>query len=279
MTNIDHIMPNPKVILILWGRDYATNQVLADNIKRMLSDLVTGPFMNGLAQYGVARGQMIDAIIIDDNNPPQKLVYFDTSNKLVDEITKKLISWILAKQVPAPTSDNDINLMYMIIPPPQTTPQTYNRSDDPIGNGVQGWHNEGNTNPPGPPTYYWAIVKTNDVGSSSDITNFTNGIGPKVSHELAEQFSDRNGLFTDTNGNNVEIGDGCNNINNFYNYRSWQIEQYFSVWDNTCINGDRPISLKKFLAAINFDFHNNGLRQLNTDVINIGYIATTMRSH
>jgi hypothetical protein len=277
MANIDHIMPNPVVVPILWGHDYVAYPATTKLIEQMISDLVTGPFMNGMAQYGVQRGSVATPVIIDDTNPPATIVYNDTSNNLVDQITKKLISWIQAGTVPAPPSNSDINQLYLIIPPSQTTPQTYNGAGDPIGNGIQGWHNEGKTNPAPPPTYYWAIVKTNDTaGPPSTGLTFVNSFAQKVGHELAEQFVDRTGTFE-------ELGDPC--LNNSVNYRGWNVQQYVSDWDksaanpNGCINGDNPVSLKRFMTAINFDFQHNGLRSLGTSIINIDYIATTMQSH
>jgi hypothetical protein len=64
------------------------------------------------------------------------------------------------------------------------TRQTYNGPNDPIGNGIQAWHNEGVTNPAAPPTYYWAIVKTNDVGSVSDAQNFVNNLAQRPATSL-----------------------------------------------------------------------------------------------
>jgi hypothetical protein len=196
----------------------------------MISDLVTGPFMNGMAQYGVRRGSVSSPIVIDDPNPPSTIVFYDTQNNLVDQITKKLISWIQAGLVPPPPSQA-LNQMYLIIPPSETTPETYNGAGDPIGNGIQGWHNEGGSNPGPPPTYYWAIVKTNDCGPPSAGLTFVNNFSQKVAHELAEQFVDRNGTFK-------EVGDPC--LNAPETYRGWQIQKYWSDWDNGCINGDQP---------------------------------------
>jgi len=121
--------------------------------------------------------------------------------------------------------------MYLIIPPSETTPEIYNGPNDPIGNGAQGWHNEGVTNPGPPPTYYWAIVKTNDCGPPSGGLTFVNNFSQKVAHELAEQFVDRNGTFK-------EVGDPC--LNDSETYRGWQIQKYWSDWDNRCIDGDQP---------------------------------------
>jgi len=237
----------------------------------MVLDLVTGPFMNGMAQYGVQRGSVGEQVIIDDNNPPTTIVYTDKTNNLQDDITKKLIKWIDAGLVPPPPSSTDINQLYLIFPPTETTYEQYNGKGDPIGNGVQGFHNEGNTNPASPPTYYWAIVKTNDVSpiSSADFGK-SDGLAQKVCHELAEQFVDRNGTY-------LEVGDPC--LNNSVVYRGWTIQQYLSVWDNkTCINGNNPVSVRRFLKAIGFDTKNNGLLSLGTLKINIDYIALKMQS-
>lgn len=270
MPNIDHIMPNPHLIPILWGHDYVKNPIITNQIKKMLLDLVTGPFMNGLAQYGVGRGQVDEPIIIDDQNPPSTITYTDSNNQLKDEITKRLINWIDLGIVPSHPSNNDINQFYLIIPPSQTAPLFFNGQGDPIGNGVQAWHNKGKTDPPSPPTYYWAIIKTNDVGGPQNTKEFVNGITPKISHELVEQFVDRNDSFE-------EIGDPCNNT--LVNYKGWQVQQYWSEWNKGCINGDASVSIKSFLEFIGFDIQHNGLRSLGLSIININNIAFIMQSH
>src|SRR5579863_2930866 len=157
MPDISHIMPNPVIIPILWGHDYVQYPQTTKLIEQMISDIVTGPFMNGVAQYGVRRGRVANAIVIDDTNPPKTIVWFDQNDHLVDQITQKLIGWINAKLVPPPPSNTDINQMYVIIPPSETTPETYVSATDTIGNDWQAWHNEGTTNPGPPPTYWWAI--------------------------------------------------------------------------------------------------------------------------
>jgi hypothetical protein len=269
MTNLDHIMPKPLVIPILWGQDYAENPNTVQNIRQMVLDLVTGPFMNGMAQYGVHRGSVHEPIVIDDQNPPKSIVYYDANNKLQDDITKALIRWIAAGLVPPPTSPTDIKQLYLIIPPPESQFQTYNNAQDPTGNGFQGYHNTGVTNPGPPPTYYWAIVKTDFVngwsgGPVSSLNFVAEGITPNVGHELAEQFVDRNGSYK-------EIGDDC--IDNSFQYRGWTVQQYYSVWDgDTCINGDNPVSLRKFLTVIGFDLKNKGLRSLGAGTIDVDYI-------
>ena len=84
-------MPKPVVVPVLWGHDYVVNPTTASSLQQMVSDLVTGPFMNGLAQYGVRRGSVTSPAIIDDKNPPATVVGYDKNNKLHDDITKKII--------------------------------------------------------------------------------------------------------------------------------------------------------------------------------------------
>ena len=56
MPDLSHVMPNPRVVPILWGHDYVVNPATTTSIEQMISDLVTMPFMNGMAQYGVIPG-------------------------------------------------------------------------------------------------------------------------------------------------------------------------------------------------------------------------------
>jgi len=274
MPNLDHIMPNPHVVPIFWGHEYVANPATVNEVQTLISDLVTGPFMNNLAQYGIARGKVHTPIIIDDQNPPSKIIYRDSDNNLKDEITKRLIKWINDEIVPAPPSPNDINQFYFIIPPTAMVPQIFLDTNDPTGVGAQGWHNSGVTDPSSPPTYYWAIIKT-IPGDPTRPRSFATRLAGAIGHELVEQFANRD------DGSFMEIGDDCNNTSE--NYRGWQVQRYVSLWDSippahTCVNGDAPVSLKQFLIAIGFDFQHNGLRALGSQVINTDYIASTMRT-
>jgi hypothetical protein len=235
---------------------------------------------------------MAAPIIIDDYTPPTTLTYIDSKKSLVDEITKQLIKWIGLGSVPPLPVPADMNQLYLIIPPIQTHIQEFNNDGDPTGLGIQGFHNEGFTDPPSSPPYLWAIVKTetaldqiyegdlSKADSKDGGLDFVGGVGgapndgaygiaAKVAHELVEQFADRNGTFK-------EIGDPCNNTT--VNYRGWSIQQYWSEWDGACINGDAPVSMRKFLSATGFDF-NKGLLSLGKKVINVDYIASVMQSH
>lgn len=177
--------------------------------------------------------------------------------------------------MPPPPSATDVNQLYLIIPPPESQFQTYNSKGDPTGNGIQGFHNTGTTNPGPPPIYYWAIIKTDFVntwseGPISSLNFVSDGIAPTIAHELTEQFVDRDHRFE-------EIGDPCECLNQF-TYRQWSVQPYWSECDNHCIHGDKPVSLRRFLTAIGFDSQHNGLESLGASTINTDYIALQMQS-
>lgn len=297
MLNIEHIMPNPRVVPIFWGSEYLANPQAKENLIEMVADIATGTIMNGLIQYGVGQATLATPVFIDDANPPATLVYTDDTGALVDDITKKLVQWIdVDHLVPAPSSNDDVNTVYLIVPSIKTIVHFFNGENDKIGNGVQGFHNEGQASVAAPPTYYWAIVKTQDaldpvfvgdlanaeakdgaldfVGGSAGVPNGgAFGIAQKIYHELAEQFVDRNGTF-------LEVGDDttrnpCNDTP--LTYRRWIVQKYQSVWDGGCADGRGPISLSAFLHAIGFDF-SRGLRGLATNTVSREFIAATMRT-
>jgi hypothetical protein len=267
MTNLAHIMPKPVVVPIFWGHAYAAHPATAKRLETLISDLVTGPYLNVLAQYGVQRGSMAKPIIIDDIGAPATLTYTDTNDTLVDQVTQKLISWIDVLAVPPPPSPTDVNHLYVILPPTHTT-LFYHNGSDTIGQGVQGFHSAGRTNPAGPPAYNWTIVKTNDKGDPAT-TVFVDNLAQILGHEIAEQCADINGSWG-------EVGDACNNT--LVTYRGWPVQQLWSDWSGRCENGDSPISLKTFANAIGFDLGRHGLRALGVPKIDVDFIALRMQS-
>jgi hypothetical protein len=157
----------------------------------------------------------------------------------------------------------------MILPPTEATLFIFLNDGDPIGNGVQGFHNTGQSKTPGPQTLYWGFVKTGDCGDPAT-PGFVNCVSQKVCHELVEQCANIDGSWG-------EVGDHpCSDST--LTYRGLTVHPYYSDWANGCQPGDAPVSIRSFLNSIGFDIQDNGLRALNTKVINIAFIATTMQS-
>jgi hypothetical protein len=245
---------NPTVVLILWDHFYITTTSAVTAANLLLTDLLTGPFMNGLAQYGISRGSLISTIVIDTDatNPaPATWDAGDGSDR------NQFNAWLNNGTLAQPTGDQ----LFFLFLPTTTTITAGKNSDGTPNTNVCGWHGSGGN-------VFWALVGTKGASTASGRA-FVGSVAFCVSHEFAEACTD-----TDAHGyissNGCEIGDICE-LNTF-NYRGWLVEQYWSNWDATCINGDKPVSFRKFLAETGLAL-NPGLRSLNQAVINTDYIA------
>ena len=276
---LKHVMKNPRVVPIFWGHFYVTNPNVVTRVVNLITDLVNGPYMNGLAQYGVHRGTVLAEQIIDIIPPTTGP---STINQGDDPIGSRLVDWLAAsppKVSPLPNV-NEQNLLYVIFLPTEShiTPS-----------GVAGWHSNRIVN--GGPTgsdyddLFYAVLGTSKASTMPD---FASSITRVLGHELAEAFTDRDGLgfmketsctfMAQPETDICEIGDNCEQLPCFtYNVgtRTWQVQRYWSNWDNNCIKGDQQVSVRKFLNAIGVD-GSGGLRQLHSDVINVDLVASKM---
>src|SRR5205807_8051322 len=109
------IIPNPRVVLIFWGHNYITNSMDVTALAQLLSDLVTGPFMNGLVQYGVSQGSVVGQVVIATNQKNPAPATLDEKQALA-QIRSCIDAGIIT---PAP-SVNETNLLYFLFPPTTT---------------------------------------------------------------------------------------------------------------------------------------------------------------
>jgi hypothetical protein len=261
--NSKRILRAPRIVLVLWGAYYNDNADVVSTAKQLMTDLATGRFMNGLVQYGVGSGSLEGTIVINtDSTNPAPQTFSDV------QMVAQLKAWISSSPAtisPAPAV-NESNLLYFIFPP-TTTQLTLSDGTT----GFCGYHQHAKYNSQSNnDDLFWAIVGTNSSTQAS-AKAFVNSVAYCVSHEFAEAVTDRDGAGVIAS-NNCEIGDICE-TQSLFEYRGWSIEQYWSGWDKNCIHGDQPVSLKAFLRSIQFNFA-NGLRSLNTPVINLRYIAS-----
>jgi hypothetical protein len=228
------------------------------------------------AQYGVGRGSVAGPTTVINIPPPAP----DPTNLTRDDIGNQLGNWIRAGIVPAPSFD-EINLLYVILLPTGST-----ITERP---GVGGYHTyTWFDNDPfvDAANLFWAAILTNSARQTS-ATTFVNDLAYIISHELCEAFTDRDqeGFQADEG---CEIGDICESrdptctsgattVNYNVGGRTWNVEQYWSNWDNKCINGDQPVSVKRFLQAIGVN-GSTGLRQLGSNVVNVNFVAFRMLS-
>ena len=78
--NTDGVQPHDKniiahvrVMVLCWGNFYQEHPDAIESAYALCRDLVEGPYLNGLAQYGVGRGSMAGAAKINFTPPPATL--------------------------------------------------------------------------------------------------------------------------------------------------------------------------------------------------------------
>jgi hypothetical protein len=159
--NKDGVDPNDKAILahvrvmvVCWGRFYEDHPDAGDNAFALCRDLVTGPYLNGLAQYGVGLGSMAGQGTIDDTNPPATLSEDEARDRI-----KSFVRDIL----PEKPAVNETSLLYVIFPPPQTKPTISTGKDDFSGyHESTKFHDESQNN-----DLFYALIRTDKADQSS----------------------------------------------------------------------------------------------------------------
>jgi len=261
--NKDGVDPNDKAILahvrvmvLCWGRFYEDHSDALANAFALCRDLVNGPYLNGLAQYGVGRGSMAGSGNIDDTNPPATLSE--------DEARDRIKGFV--DTLPVKPAVDETSLLYVLFPPPQTKPTISSGKDDFCGyHKSTKFHDESRNN-----DLFYALVRTDRADQSSGKA-LIKAVSYCVSHEIAEAVTSRDGRGYHKGA--CEIGDLCEQTGT-HDYRGWQVEQYWSQWDSACVNGENPVSVRRFLKAV---ATSGSLRALHTPVVNIEYIASRFR--
>jgi hypothetical protein len=263
--NDKHVLRRPRVIPIMWGHSYATARRTSRQLGGLLRDLATGRFMNGLAQYGVARGSVASPIIVD-------ITGTEPTTLSRDDIQDQLTTWLDDGTVSPKPAVNERNRLYFIFPP-TTAALTL-----PGATGFCGYHWHAKYNKRSrDDDLFFAVVGTNNV-SPGPGQSFAQAISYCVSHEFNEACSDRDGKGYTTP--TCEIGDICeqfgqNQCCSTFTYGNWQVEYYWSNWDGSCIQGDSPVSVRSFLSALHLN-PSAGLRRARLPVVGIDQIAARM---
>jgi hypothetical protein len=261
-----HIMPHPRVKVILWGHFFVSNPDAVATVSELVTSIVEGRYMNNLVQYGIGRGSFVDVAVVDTNSnepAPDSLSPGDAQDQL--------ISWLRAELIAPAPAVNEHNLLYLLFPPPSTalTP-----TDVDFG----GYHRYGKFNSDSNgDDLFWAIFRTGSgFANQSSGDSLIRSLGPIVSHEMTEAFTDRDddGFLTD---NGCEVSDLCEAMSNF-THQGFQVEHYWSNWDRSCIRGDNPVRLLRFLKAVaHSGTPPSGVRWMGMPRIGLETIAARMR--
>ena len=281
--NSKHVIRHPRVFLILWGHFYETDADLLTHSYALVRDLIGGPFMNNLCQYGVSAGTMAGSGTIDTNDLSPAPATLDG-----DGVKTQLKSWF-GDIIPTPAL-NEESLLYFILPPPSTK-LTLKQNGTVLNGDVDfcGYHDWDtfNANSTQPDTFFGIVSTAGPSASNPKALDFVKALASCVSHEIAESITNRDGqgfistacTNSDKTTQTCEIGDICETKDK-YSYQvgggqSWpNVQRYWSGWDNTCIQGTDPVSVRKFLDAIGFDYHAKGLSALGTPTIDVPYMAS-----
>lgn len=231
------IIRHPRIVVIAWGHYYVVNPGVVAAGVQLLTNLVGGGYLTGLAQYGVARGTVVGSVTIDTGGANPAPATIDRG-----PLRDQLVQWLRAGRVnPAPAKNED-SLLYFIFPDPSTMLTLGTTT------GFCGYHDHGKVNGSSDHNdVFFAAIRT-DGRTETDI-GFMQKISYCVSHELAEALTDRDGggFFDGA----CEISDICEKKDR-YTYRStWRVEQYWSNWDKACIHGENGLSLRRFVQAVN----------------------------
>ena len=249
------VLQKPQVVPVFWGEFYASRPDIVAACVQLLDDLITGPFMNGLVEYGVAAGRVLTKVVIGSPAPSS------CSN---DQLPVQINEWLDSHVVtPVPQSWNDF-LFYFVFPSPFTE-LTLTTGET----GFGGYHSSyGNLT--------FGTVKTNNADQSSGLA-FAQSVSAVVGHECAEASTDpaSGGYFADNGDEICEIGDICEERDKFLYRGVWPIETYWSNWNRRCIRGDDLVSFRKFAQAAGIFIPTLlSMSTLGTPLISLSWMAS-----
>lgn len=228
------IATGAPVQLIFWGSAWnqPTTSPSANDIINAVQNILAGPFMSGLLQYGINRSPYRGAIIVTSPEPPFIPDTFLDRDSNIEDIVNALIN---NGTFPEPDEDNGRNIYFVIMPP--NTKYNSNRN-------IGGAH------------FYFSSGSLIDVDNvwcawigNGSIEQMTKVFG----HELVETCTDPedDGWTVDGEPDGLnEIGDICNMSVNKVN--GVTLEAYWSKLDNACIL-PTEFSVKRFMLSKGFD--------------------------
>ena len=262
-----HVTPNPRIVVVYWDQYFTNTPAAVQSMDQFLSDLATGGFWDGLRQYGVGAASFAGHAIINMTTYPTPNSQNPGQAFSETQMQNQLIAWLDANVVsPKPVGD-EVNLVYLIVAPSDTTLSLGGT----VG-GFCGYHKSGKYNANTlRDNLIWATVTGYQKANTGQA--FVNSISFCVSHELSEAFSnpDQQGWFRTVSNNECEIGDICEASANgncciTVPYKTWQVENYWSNLDANCIIGPvepRYVTGTEVAASQQF-----GLTQTDVFVVN-----------
>jgi hypothetical protein len=237
------------VQLIFWGNAWnqAATSPSASAVVSAVQNILRGPWMSGLRQYGIRRCSFGGAIVVTSPGPPG--TYNDS------DIQDLIWALIDDNKFPEPDDPGGRNL-YMVFMPPGST---YGPG------GIRGKHLDATDfDLPADLDHAWVGF----ICTNASIDQLTS----TFCHELAEMCTDPESDAWTVTGNQ-EIGDVCNLVDQTLNGVS--VESYWSAEDNACLI-PTAYSVRRALKWSGHTLGGKGLRSIQTPIPSLNTLVVSL---
>jgi hypothetical protein len=231
---------NVHVQLIFWGAWWNNNNPLATQVSNAVGNLLAGPYMTYLAQYGVHRGNVRGTTFANDSEPGT-FTYQAVGNFIVNLLDNDRL----------PEPDDDWPIVFAVIMPLNSAFQGDSRIETvPLPPGTVSQVIGANS------SIIWNDYDLGDVDNDPAYFFWTgndgtlNFITTVLSHELVELATDPNGgdgvRQVGCSGGSCQIGDVCQTWCD--SVRGVRAQAYWSQLDGNCVL-PKMYSVRRTLAG------------------------------
>ena len=218
-----------NVLLIFWGKQWAGNpNPLATQVTDNVKNLLAGPYMSYLVQYGVHRGSLWGTLFFTGGDPPTTFTLANVGNFLISQLD--------ADNLPEP--DSDWPIFYCVVMPTYASFQGVQPPDPvlPLPPGTVSLVVGENS------SIIWNDLELGDVDNDPAHYAWVGNDGTVdyittvLSHELVEACTDPNGgngivqVSPPPIGGAAQIGDPCTGFCDFV--RGVKVQSYWSQLDS-----------------------------------------------
>jgi hypothetical protein len=251
------IATGAPVQLIFWGSlwNQPSTSPSTGDIINAVQNLLAGPFLSGLRQYGIDRSPFRGAIVVTSPEPPALPNTFSDAGGDIEDLVNALIN---DGHFPEPDEDGGRNI-YCVVMPPNTK---YNGPDGVIG--AHSHFSSGSIIDVDNACYAW-------IGNAA-LATMTKAFG----HELGETCTDPEGdgwTIDEAPPTQNEIGDICNL--NFGTVNGVTVEPYWSIFDKACIL-PTSFSVRRALASAGKKLNGKGLLSLQSSIPSLNKFISSL---
>jgi hypothetical protein len=231
------LFTNVHVQLIFWGLQWAGNpNPLANLVIGAVQNLLAGPYMSYLAQYGIGRGSLLGTTFVTGADPPNPFSYSNVGNFIIaqldnDNLPEPDSNWPIAYCVimPANVAFQGDSRVETVPLPPGTVSRVVGANSSII------WYDYDLGDVDNDPAHYLWVGCSGSAATQANLDYITT----VLSHELVEMCSDPNGGdgIVQVGGSSAasQIGDPCTGICDYV--RGVKVQSYWAHNLGDPVNG------------------------------------------